>query len=339
LLHGYGGSYTEWVQLTDLVAFTQHLPLIVVMPEGGIGWYMDPALPGPNWETYHIGELIPYIDNHFRTVATRRGRAVAGLSMGGMGAFVYAARHPDLFVAAASISGILDAENYNPYFTGAQPSPSQVFAPVCGQSVWCLRAHDPVDLVSNLRGLHLFLSCGNGKPGPFDGTYDAASGKVEASIHTTLESMAAALRGAHIPATADDYGPGTHSWPYFQRELHRAMPMLMATFAKPPAAPTNWSYRTAESSAGVWGYTIRVTRATDDGGYTDLAGVGPRSFTVSGSGTITLITAPIYVAGHTYVIHRNNAGKTAVTADSHGRLHFTIQLGNKLSTTHIGIGS
>jgi hypothetical protein len=160
---------------------------------------------------------------------------------------------------------------------------------------------------------------------------------VKASIRPTLESMAAALRGAHIPATVDDYGPGTHSWPYFQRELHRAMPMLMATFAKPPAAPTNWSYRTAESSAGVWGYSIRVTRATGDGGYTDLSGVGPRGFTVSGSGTVTLITAPIYAAGHAYAIYRNGARQAAITADSHGRLHFTIKLGTKVSTTHIGI--
>ena len=88
-------------------------PLIVVMPDGGRGgWYSNWHNGGrggpPAWESYHIGQLIPLVDRRFRTVAARRGRAIAGLSMGGFGAFSYAARHPDLFTAAASFSGGLD---------------------------------------------------------------------------------------------------------------------------------------------------------------------------------------------------------------------------------------
>jgi S-formylglutathione hydrolase FrmB len=339
LLHGYAGAYSDWTHRTDLVAFTRHLPLIVVMPEGGNGWYMDPVVPGSNWETYHIRELIPYIDSHLRTIATRSGRAIAGLSMGGMGAFVYAARHPDLFVAAASFSGVLHAENYHPFIDGALMAPADVFEPVCGQSVWCLRAHDPVDLASNLRGLPLFLSAGSGKRGPLDRAYAIADGQLEASIHQTLVSMATALRGAHIPAEVDDYGPGTHTWPYFERELHRALPMLLAAFAKPPAAPSNWSYRTADSSAGVWGYSIAVTRTAGTDGYTDLTGVAPRGFTVSGTGTVTVITAPSYVAGQRYAIRQGGKTQKAIAADAHGRLHLVVRLGGRESTTRISIGS
>ena len=64
--------------------------------------------PPPAWSQYHIGELIPWIDETFPTVAERSGRAIAGLSMGGFGAMSYAARHPDLFAAAGSFSGALN---------------------------------------------------------------------------------------------------------------------------------------------------------------------------------------------------------------------------------------
>ena len=55
----------------------------------------------PKLETFTIEQLIPWVDGHYRAAARRRGRAVAGLSMGGFGAMSYAARHPDLFASAA----------------------------------------------------------------------------------------------------------------------------------------------------------------------------------------------------------------------------------------------
>ena len=83
------------------------------MPDAGQGgfysdWYNAGAGGPPKWETYHVGQLIPYVDAHYPTVAARGGRAIAGLCMGGFGAMSYAARHPDLFVAAASFSGAVD---------------------------------------------------------------------------------------------------------------------------------------------------------------------------------------------------------------------------------------
>src|SRR5438128_1855963 len=67
------------------------------------------------WETYHMRELIPWIDSHYPTVADRSGRAIAGLSMGGFGAMTYAAKHPDLFAAAGSFSGAVDTDYNYPY--------------------------------------------------------------------------------------------------------------------------------------------------------------------------------------------------------------------------------
>jgi diacylglycerol O-acyltransferase/trehalose O-mycolyltransferase len=42
------------------------------------------------------------------------------------------------------------------------------------------------------------------------------------------------LRWLHIPATLDMYGPGTHTWPYWQRELHTSFPMLMSAIGVTP---------------------------------------------------------------------------------------------------------
>jgi S-formylglutathione hydrolase FrmB len=227
LLHGVGGSYLDWMQNTDIARFARGLPLLIVMPDGGDGWYADPLTVGPRWETYHIKELIPYIDRHFRTVATRNGRAVAGLSMGGFGAFSYAARHPDLFVAAASFSGAL-----NPRALEGLAGIDTAFGT---HSARALRAHSPIDLVKNLRGMRLFLSAGNGKPGLLDPSHSIGTDPLEQAIHSSFVTMVAALRAAHIPAMVDNYGNGTHTWPYWQRELHRAMPMLLAALAQPPA--------------------------------------------------------------------------------------------------------
>ena len=107
LLHGAGGDETDWTDDGAAARATAGKPLIVVMPDGGkAGWYTDWSNDGaggpPAWERYHVRELVPLVDQRFRTIPARRGRAIAGLSMGGFGAFSYAARHPDLFTAAAS---------------------------------------------------------------------------------------------------------------------------------------------------------------------------------------------------------------------------------------------
>jgi S-formylglutathione hydrolase FrmB len=336
LLHGYSGSYSNWMQYTDIAHFVHNLPLIVVMPDGADGWYMDPYVAGQNWETYHIKELIPYVDSHSRTVATRNGRAIAGLSMGGMGAFAYAARHPDLFVAAASFSGVLDPEHCNTPWNGELIPPSQIFSMVCGQSVSCLRAHDPVDLAPNLRGLHLFLSSGNGTPGPLDSGNSRTVDQLEVQIHKSFVSMVAALNSARIPAVVDDYGDGTHSWPYWQRELHKAMPMLLAAVTSPLPPAKTWSFRTADATSTVWGYTLSV-QPVNEIGFTDLIGVGPAGFTVSGAGTVTLLTAPIYRAGHAYSITLNESTHMMAKADVYGQLRIVIPLGSTMSTARVGI--
>ena len=60
-----------------------------------------------NWEDHIIEDVVSYVDDNFRTVPRREGRAISGLSMGGFGAFSLALRHPDMFVSMGSTSGAI----------------------------------------------------------------------------------------------------------------------------------------------------------------------------------------------------------------------------------------
>lgn len=124
LLHGARDPQDHalpWVNSGDVASIVDASAFrgIVVMPEGGkTGWYTDwkqtdndrpNGRHRPQWETFHIGQLIPWIDANFRTKgADRNGRTIAGLSMGGYGALKYAGTHPDLFSAVGAFSAPTD---------------------------------------------------------------------------------------------------------------------------------------------------------------------------------------------------------------------------------------
>lgn len=109
LLHGLFGRHDDWLERTRLAEQAAGQRLIVVMPEGGDGWYSDSAtVHEDKYEGYLVNELLPEIDARYRTISDRSGRAIAGLSMGGYGAFKLAFKRPDLFALAVSFSGAFD---------------------------------------------------------------------------------------------------------------------------------------------------------------------------------------------------------------------------------------
>jgi diacylglycerol O-acyltransferase/trehalose O-mycolyltransferase len=157
--------------------------------------------------------------------------AVAGASMGGLGALAYAARHPGLFRAAASFSGITDtrlsaqeSRRYVHLVRSQGQNPSRLWGgPRRAAAVWA--APNPDDLATRLRGTQLFLAAGTGQPGPLDPAGTAAS-TIESSLAAENAALARRLHALKIAAQLDFYGPGTHSWPYWQRDLHHAWPLL-----------------------------------------------------------------------------------------------------------------
>ncbi|WP_411293148.1 alpha/beta hydrolase [Streptomyces sp. CBMA156] len=113
VLYFLHGSPDEPVRQT-YPALSSSNAMITVIPDGGArGWYanwLDQNTPAgaQNWENFHLDQVIPFIDANLRTVATKKARAVAGVSMGGFGAFHYAQDHPELFSQTASLSGDID---------------------------------------------------------------------------------------------------------------------------------------------------------------------------------------------------------------------------------------
>src|SRR6476661_5559111 len=98
LLHGLFGSFDNWLELTRIKDYLTDKKLIVVLPEGGNGWYSDSAtIEKDKFESSFINELIPAVEASYRVFATQAKRAVAGLSMGGFGALKFALKRPDLF--------------------------------------------------------------------------------------------------------------------------------------------------------------------------------------------------------------------------------------------------
>lgn len=155
----------------------------------------------------------------------------AGCRLGGLGALAYPARHPGLFRAAASFSGVVhtrlsagQSERYLSQLRAEGEDENGLWGdPVEQADVWA--AHNPYDLAPKLRGTALFVSVGTGQTGPLDGP-SAASSETESSLAAENAAFAHRLRSLGIPARFDFYGPGTHTWPYWQRELHRAWPMF-----------------------------------------------------------------------------------------------------------------
>jgi S-formylglutathione hydrolase FrmB len=111
LLHGYSGNYRNWIdKAPDLLHTVDVNGYIVVCPDGNYGsWYFDsPMDTTSKYETDVALEIPAYIDAHYRTVTSRKARAIAGLSMGGHGALYLAIKHKDIFGAAGSMSGGVD---------------------------------------------------------------------------------------------------------------------------------------------------------------------------------------------------------------------------------------
>jgi putative tributyrin esterase len=107
LLHGMSDDHTIWQRRTSIERYADAKGIAVVMPSTDLGWYTDMA-HGLRYYTY-IGEELPKICRGFfpRMSAAREDNYIAGLSMGGYGAFKFALGFPDKFAAAASLSGAI----------------------------------------------------------------------------------------------------------------------------------------------------------------------------------------------------------------------------------------
>ncbi|MEU5879131.1 alpha/beta hydrolase family protein [Spirillospora sp. NPDC047279] len=244
LLAGAGGTpalHTAWTDNTDVEELTAGRDVIVVMPDAGrcgnyTDWWNHGKGGAPKWETFHLTELRQILERGYRAGTDR---AIAGNGMGGMGAMAYAARHRGLFRAVASFSGPLNTLHQDPggldvadlvELGVAIGCPAADWTDVWGRPdvqrvVW--RRHNPYDLADRLAGVRVHVSSGDGRPGPYDPAPGTGPDVVESLAHALALEFAGKLRKLGIPVSTHVY-TGTHRWPYWQRELHAALPILLA---------------------------------------------------------------------------------------------------------------
>ncbi|WP_269273445.1 alpha/beta hydrolase [Streptomyces sp. H39-S7] len=172
LFHG-GGTDQDFITFDreNIREMTAGRPLIVVMPDGGHGgWYSNAVSSnvGPrNWESFHIGQLLPWVEANFRTYAEYDGRAVAGFSMGGFGALKYAAKYYGHFASVSAHSGPASLRRDNGLVVHWANATSAVLdlngGTVYGAPLWDqarVSADNPVERIESFRNKRLFLVAG-----------------------------------------------------------------------------------------------------------------------------------------------------------------------------------
>jgi enterochelin esterase-like enzyme len=115
LLHGHGQDLYAWVNFghiqptaDELIAHGEIPPAIIVMPDAGMTWYVDRK---EKMETAVIQDLVGDVQRTFRVIDDRKGRVIAGLSMGGYGALRFVLKYPEMFAAAGLLSpAVYDSE-------------------------------------------------------------------------------------------------------------------------------------------------------------------------------------------------------------------------------------
>ncbi|TQF69394.1 esterase family protein [Rhodococcus spelaei] len=246
LLNGAGGGEDSatWQRRTDVAQFFQDKNVNVVTPVGGAFSYYtdwqkdDPKLGRNKWTTFLTKELPPIID----TALNANGvNSLAAISMTGTSVLNLAIAAPGLYKSVAGYSGC--AETSTP---AGRAYIDLVVASRGGgdlDNMWGPKndpawiANDPVVNAEKLRGTKIYVSSGNGLPGPHEnlaetgGTSALANqvlvgGAIEGATLLCTNNLFKRLNELKIPATFDFRPNGTHSWGYWQDDLHKSWPFL-----------------------------------------------------------------------------------------------------------------
>ncbi|UOY02823.1 alpha/beta hydrolase [Blastococcus sp. PRF04-17] len=208
LLHGLSDDDTIWVRRTSIERYVAPLGLAVVMPQVHRSFYADQAYGGRYW-TFLTEELPDLVGSLFRVSQRREDTFVAGLSMGGYGAFKWALRHPDRFAAAASLSGVMDLAGRR---AGRErPEDPRMFERIYGDRDVAGSSDDLLALLDRAdpAGLpKMYLCCGT-----------------EDELIGDNERFRDRCATAGVPLTTD-FGPGAHDWSYWDATIQDVLAWL-----------------------------------------------------------------------------------------------------------------
>ena len=226
LLHGLGGHYSDWLTRTNVADYATQYRIIVVMPEGNDSWYVDGAA-GSNdkYESYILKELMPDVDRRYRTLQSRYGRAIAGLSMGGYGAIKYGLKYPSTFAFAGSVSGAFGVTRYTEKeMGGASWEPFlKIFGPVGSET---RKANDVFEITRALTPgriaslPYFYFDCG---------TEDAAQ------HFNPNRELSGVFLEKKIPHEYREL-PGNHSWQYWDQQVKEVLRIVVEKLRVPKAS-------------------------------------------------------------------------------------------------------
>jgi S-formylglutathione hydrolase FrmB len=222
LMHGLGGHYTDWTTRTNVADYAAQYRLIIVTPEGNDSWYIDSAgVPTDKYESYILNELVPDVDARYRTIQSRYGRAIAGLSMGGYGAFKFGLKFPNQFVFAGSMSGAFGVTRYTEHDRGAGWETFQrLFGPVGSPT---RKANDLFELARELTPPraatlpYFYFDCG---------TEDSVN---IFNANRELSDLFLQKKVSHEYREL----PGNHSWGYWDQQVQEVLRIASQKLGQP----------------------------------------------------------------------------------------------------------
>lgn len=207
LLHGLTDDDTTWTRRTSIERYVAPLGLAVVMPQVHHSFYSDEVSGLPFW-TFLTQELPEIVSRFFRVSTRREDTFVAGLSMGGYGAFKWALREPERFAAAASLSGALALSHPS---ERAEPDFARLMQRVFGDGPTDGTPDDVIHLVRTVDPATLpplYVACGT-----------------DDFLHPANEWFVSQAATNDVPVTVR-FGPGDHDWAYWDTQIQDVLAWL-----------------------------------------------------------------------------------------------------------------
>jgi S-formylglutathione hydrolase FrmB len=216
LLHGLTGHYSDWISRSNVADYAAEYRMIVVTPEGNDSWYTG------NYETYILNELIPDVQQRYRTIEARYGRSIAGLSMGGYGSIKFGLKFPATFIFAGSMSGAFGVTKLNEAETPPLWKESlQFFGPLGSET---RVANDLFEIIQKLPPARIsslpyfYFDCGTeDSPLIFPSNRELSALMLQKKIAHEFRQL-----------------PGDHSWAYWDRQVQEILKIAAQKMRMPP---------------------------------------------------------------------------------------------------------
>lgn len=224
LLHGSGDDQTGWIQFGEVlhiadkaIRMGNSTSMIIVMPDantGRRGYFNDPKGDW-NYEDFFFKELMPHVEKKFRIKGEKRYRAIAGLSMGGGGSFMYALHHPELFSSACPLSASTGPLTLEDTERRLARRSDRTYSKAEKKSYF--KSHSALELihtmpVDKLKSVHWYIDCGDD-----DFLYEGNS-----LVHI-------AMRKREIPHEFRVRN-GEHNWTYWRESLPKVLEFVSQAF-------------------------------------------------------------------------------------------------------------